>query len=122
MKLGVLVLEHRKVRIAQSRANNFAIAERRYLQLLFETFNTTLAAPNLSVTSTSFGTITVQSNSPRGVQLGAMLVWVEERADWRLILRRGLFLQQLQEALRRAVELLALPVHDPHRPHQLRCV
>ena len=58
---------------------NFALAERRYLQLRFETFNTTnrvtLAAPNLSVTSTAFGTITVQSNSPRAVQLGARLVW-----------------------------------------------
>ena len=58
---------------------NFTLTERRYLQLRFETFNTTnrvtFGSPSLSATSTAFGTITTQSNSPRAVQLGARLVW-----------------------------------------------
>jgi len=58
---------------------NFMLAERRYVQLRFETFNTTnrvtFGSPSLSATSSTFGTITVQSNSPRAVQLGARLVW-----------------------------------------------
>jgi hypothetical protein len=58
---------------------NFAFAERRYLQLRFETFNTTnrvtFGTPSLIATSTVFGTITTQSNSPRAVQLGARFVW-----------------------------------------------
>jgi hypothetical protein len=58
---------------------NFAFGERRYLQLRFETFNTTnrvtFGSPSLSATSTTFGTITTQSNSPRAVQLGARIVW-----------------------------------------------
>lgn len=58
---------------------NFLFGERRYLQLRFETFNTTnrvtFGGPTLTVTSTAFGTITTQSNSPRSVQLGARVVW-----------------------------------------------
>jgi hypothetical protein len=58
---------------------NFFVAERLYLQLRFETFNTTnrvtFGTPTLTATSSAFGTITTQSNSPRAVQLGARLVW-----------------------------------------------
>jgi hypothetical protein len=58
---------------------NFYFAERHYLQLRFETFNTTnrvtFGTPSLSATSSAFGTITTQANSPRAIQLGARLVW-----------------------------------------------
>ena len=62
-----------------SLSKDFRFAERHYLQLRFETFNTTnhvtFGAPNVSPTSSAFATITTQSNSPRYVQLGARLVW-----------------------------------------------
>jgi hypothetical protein len=62
-----------------SASKNFAFKERKYLQLRIETFNTTnhvtFGAPNITPTSTSFGKITSQANSPRAVQLGARLVW-----------------------------------------------
>jgi hypothetical protein len=62
-----------------SLSKDFRIVERRYLQLRFETFNTTnhvtFGAPNVSPTSSAFGTITTQSNSPRYIQLGARMVW-----------------------------------------------
>ncbi len=49
------------------------------LQIRFETFNTTnrvgFAAPNLNPTSSTFGIIGAQANTPRRVQLGARLVW-----------------------------------------------
>jgi len=59
---------------------NFLFSERgAYLQLRFETFNTTnrvgFAAPNLTPTNSTFGTIGAQANTPRRVQLGARLVW-----------------------------------------------
>ena len=58
---------------------NFKFTERRYVQLRVETFNTlnhvTFGAPSLSATSSTFGTITTQSNSPRVVQLGLRVVW-----------------------------------------------
>jgi hypothetical protein len=58
---------------------NFNIGERKYLQLRFESFNTTnrvaFAAPNLTATSAAFGTISAQSNTPRRIQIGARLVW-----------------------------------------------
>ena len=58
---------------------NFPFAERRYLQLRVETFNTTnrvtFGAPSLSATASTFGVISTQSNSPRAVQLGARVVW-----------------------------------------------
>lgn len=57
----------------------FTIAERKYLQMRFEAFNltnrVTFAAPNLTATSSSFGTITSQANTPRRIQMGARLVW-----------------------------------------------
>ena len=55
------------------------IGEQRYLQLRFETFNTTnrvtFGNPNVSPTSSAFGTIGSQVNTPRRVQMGARLVW-----------------------------------------------
>ena len=57
----------------------FPIAERQYFQIRFETFNTTnrvtFAAPNLTPTSSTFGEITTQANTPRRLQVGARLVW-----------------------------------------------
>jgi hypothetical protein len=45
----------------------------------FESFNltnrVTFAAPNLTPTSTSFGLITAQANTPRRIQMGARIVW-----------------------------------------------
>jgi hypothetical protein len=58
---------------------NFNLSEKKYIQLRFESFNTTnrvaFAAPNLTATSAAFGTISAQSNTPRRIQLGARLVW-----------------------------------------------
>jgi hypothetical protein len=57
----------------------FAITEHAHLQIRFETFNTTnrvtFSAPNVTPTSSAFGTITGQANQPRRVQIGARLVW-----------------------------------------------
>jgi hypothetical protein len=57
----------------------FSLGERMYLQLRFETFNTTnrvtFDVPNLTPTSTAFGTISAQANTPRRIQTGARLVW-----------------------------------------------
>jgi hypothetical protein len=57
----------------------FSLGERMYLQIRFETFNTTnrvtFDVPNVSPTSTAFGTITTQANTPRRIQTGARLVW-----------------------------------------------
>ncbi len=65
--------------VDMSMSKNFAFAEKKYLQVRIETFNTanraTFGAPSLSPTSTTFGTISTQANSPRAVQLGARLVW-----------------------------------------------
>ena len=62
-----------------SMSKNFAFGERRYVQFRAESFNVTnrvtLGAPNITPTSTAFGTISTQSNSPRGMQLGARVVW-----------------------------------------------
>jgi hypothetical protein len=54
------------------------IAERKYLELRFESFNTTnrvtFSAPSqLNPTNSAFGLITVQANNPR--KHGARLVW-----------------------------------------------
>jgi hypothetical protein len=58
---------------------NFNATERIYFQLRFETFNTlnhpVFAAPNTTVTSTSFGVISAQANLPRQIQFGARLVF-----------------------------------------------
>jgi hypothetical protein len=57
----------------------FTLGEKKYLQLRFESFNVTnrvtFAAPNLTATSTNFGQITAQANTPRRIQLGARIVW-----------------------------------------------
>jgi len=57
----------------------FSLGERRYFQLRFESFNTTnhvtFGAPNLTPTSSTFGMITAQANTPRRLQVGARLVW-----------------------------------------------
>ncbi|HKE25696.1 MAG TPA: carboxypeptidase regulatory-like domain-containing protein [Bryobacteraceae bacterium] len=62
-----------------SLTKDFRFAERHYMQLRFETFNTTnhvtFGAPNVSPTSSAFGSITTQSNSPRYIQLGGRFVW-----------------------------------------------
>ncbi len=58
---------------------NFPFAEKKYFQIRFETFNTTnrvtFAGPNLTPTSSTFGAITTQANTPRRLQVGARLVW-----------------------------------------------
>ncbi len=57
----------------------FAFTETSYFQLRFETFNVTnrveFGAPNLTPTSSTFGVIASQANTPRRVQIGARLVW-----------------------------------------------
>jgi len=58
---------------------NFPLVEQKYLQIRFETFNTTnrvtFAAPSLTPTASTFGLITTQANTPRRLQVGARLVW-----------------------------------------------
>jgi hypothetical protein len=59
---------------------NFNITETRYFQLRFETFNVmnhpVFAAPTVSSpTSSTFGLIQTQANSPRSIQLGARFVF-----------------------------------------------
>jgi hypothetical protein len=62
-----------------SMLKEFFIKERMKLQVRFEAFNAlnhpTFGAPNLSATSSSFGLITSQANTPRTIQLGARLAW-----------------------------------------------
>lgn len=57
----------------------FAFTESSYFQLRFETFNVTnrvqFGAPNLTPTSSTFGIIASQANTPRRIQIGARLVW-----------------------------------------------
>ena len=57
----------------------FMIHEQTYLQIRFETFNTTnrvaFGAPNVTPTNSTFGQITTQANTPRRLQVGARLVW-----------------------------------------------
>jgi len=59
---------------------DFHFTESAFFQLRFETFNTvnhpTYAAPTVSsATSSSFGTITAQGNTPRQVQIGGRIVF-----------------------------------------------
>ncbi|HKE20746.1 MAG TPA: carboxypeptidase-like regulatory domain-containing protein [Bryobacteraceae bacterium] len=58
---------------------NFRFGERMNFQLRFETFNVTnrvtFGAPNLTPTSSAFGEITTQANTPRKIQVGGRLVW-----------------------------------------------
>jgi hypothetical protein len=60
-----------------SMLKNFHITERISAQYRFEAFNafnrTEFAAPNVSPTSSAFGTITGQANSPRSIQMGLKL-------------------------------------------------
>jgi hypothetical protein len=62
-----------------SMLKSFHFAEQKYFQIRFETFNTTnrvtFAAPNVTPTSSTFGQITTQANTPRRLQVGARLVW-----------------------------------------------
>jgi hypothetical protein len=63
-----------------SMLKRFSLGERKYLQLRFESFNTTnrvtFSAPSqLNPTNSAFGLISVQANNPRKIQLGARLVW-----------------------------------------------
>jgi hypothetical protein len=55
------------------------VAEKMYFQLRFETFNitnrVTFAAPNTTPTSSQFGEILSQANTPRKIQVGGRLVW-----------------------------------------------
>jgi hypothetical protein len=65
--------------VDMSMSKNFPIKEKKYLQIRIETFNTanrvTFGEPNISPTSSAFGMISTQVNSPRAVQLGVRLVW-----------------------------------------------
>jgi hypothetical protein len=60
-------------------SKNFAFAERRYVQLRIEAFNVTnhvtFGVPNTTPTSSAFGIISTQANSPRALQLAARVVW-----------------------------------------------
>jgi hypothetical protein len=62
-----------------SMLKKFPLGEHKYLQLRFEAFNVTnrvtFGAPNVSPTSSAFGTISSQANTPRQIQIGARLVW-----------------------------------------------
>ena len=57
----------------------FSLGEHRYFQFRFEAFNATnrvtFSAPNVTPTSTTFGMITAQANTPRRLQLGGRIVW-----------------------------------------------
>jgi hypothetical protein len=57
----------------------FALTERKHLEVRFETFNTTnrvtFASPQLSPTSSTFGTILSDANTPRRIQTGIRFVW-----------------------------------------------
>jgi len=65
--------------INASLLKRFNINERAYLQLRFEAFNvlnrTQFAAPNVTATSSAFGTITSQANLPREIQIGGRIVF-----------------------------------------------
>ena len=64
---------------------NFGISERVYFQLRLEAFNVMnhptfggisgSAGPNMTPTSSAFGTLAGQANLPRQIQLGARFVW-----------------------------------------------
>jgi hypothetical protein len=60
-----------------SMLKNFNVTERIHAQFRFEAFNalnrTAFAAPNLSPTSSAFGTITAQANTGRQIQMGLKL-------------------------------------------------
>ena len=62
-----------------SMSKNFAFGERRYVQIRVEAFNVTnhvtFGAPNTTPTSSAFGLISTQANSPRALQLAARVVW-----------------------------------------------
>jgi hypothetical protein len=62
-----------------SMSKSFSLGEPRYLQVRFETFNSTnrvtFGAPNISPTASNFAVIATQANAPRTLQLGMRLVW-----------------------------------------------
>ncbi len=57
----------------------FGDREGTYFQFRFEAFNllnhVAFGAPNVQVTSSSFGTITTQANRPRQIQIGFRFVF-----------------------------------------------
>ncbi|HUK16945.1 MAG TPA: TonB-dependent receptor [Bryobacteraceae bacterium] len=57
----------------------FNVTESKYLELRIEAYNVTnhvtFGAPNITPTSTSFGEIASQANTPRRIQTGLRLVW-----------------------------------------------
>ena len=65
--------------IDTSMDKNFQFAERRYVQIRFEAFNlqnrVTFGAPNTTPTSSAFGTIGSQANTPRRLETAIRLVW-----------------------------------------------
>jgi Carboxypeptidase regulatory-like domain len=65
--------------IDTSMDKNFRFGERRYVQIRFEAFNlqnrVTFGAPNTSPTSSAFGTISSQANTPRRLETAIRLVW-----------------------------------------------
>jgi hypothetical protein len=65
--------------IDTSMDKNFKFGERRYVQVRFEAFNlqnrVTFGAPNTTPTSTAFGTIGSQANTPRRLETALRLVW-----------------------------------------------
>lgn len=58
---------------------NFAFGENKYLQLRFEAYNVfnhvTFGNPNLNPTSSTFGVIGSQANTPRRIETALRLVW-----------------------------------------------
>jgi hypothetical protein len=60
-----------------SMIKNFHVTERMSMQFRFEAFNAfnrcEFAAPNVSPTSSAFGTISSQANTPRSIQMGLKL-------------------------------------------------
>ena len=65
--------------IDTSMDKNFKFGERRYVQIRFEAFNlqnhVTFGAPNTTPTSSAFGTIGSQANTPRRLETAIRLVW-----------------------------------------------
>ncbi len=65
--------------IDTSMTKNFSFGEGRYVQVRFEAFNVfnhvTFGAPNTTATSSGFGMIGTQANTPRRIESAIRLVW-----------------------------------------------